>query len=129
MNMMKPKPITKILSKGIDKRPDTKYNIEERTRVVLKTRKGANMYILFDTNEDIHLIDDENELMHELWNLCFAWTNDERYCGDMNYNALFISCLKERDFGDIAQVFKCDKSSSDFLLVEVGETVPLTRIY
>lgn len=87
------------------------------------------MYILFDTEGDPHIIEEEDELKRELLNLCFAWTNDDSYCGEMDYSALFNWCLAKRDFGDIAQVFKCNKSSIGFSLVEVGETVSLKRIY
>ena len=87
------------------------------------------MYILFDTKGDTHIIEEEDELKRELLNLCFAWTNDSLYHGKMDYSALFNWCLEKRDFGDIAQVFKCNKSNLDFSLIEVGETVSLTRIY
>lgn len=87
------------------------------------------MYILLDTKDDFHLIDDEDELKRELMNLCFAWTNDSLYCEEMDYNALYNWCLEKHDFGDIAQVFECNKSSLGFSLIEVGETVSLKRIY
>ena len=87
------------------------------------------MYILFDTKGDTHIIEEEDELNRELMNLCFAWTNDERYCGEMDYDALFNWCRNGHDFGDIAQVFECNKSSLGFSLIEVGETVSLKRIY
>lgn len=87
------------------------------------------MYILFDTEGHSHFIEDEKELDRELLNLCFRWTNDDRYCDDMEYKELFHSCRDNHDFGDIAQVFKCDKSEIGFYLTEVGETVSLTRIY
>ena len=87
------------------------------------------MYILFDTNGDPHIIEEEDELNLELLSLCFTWTHDSSYCGEMDYNALFNWCLEKHDSGDIAQVFKCDKSIIGFWLTKVGETVPLTRIY
>ena len=87
------------------------------------------MYILFDTEGDTHIIEEEDELKRELLNLCFAWTNDSLYHGKMDYNTLFNWCLEKRDFGDIAQVFKCGKSNFDFSGVGVGETVSLKRIY
>lgn len=87
------------------------------------------MYILFDTEGNSHFIEDERELDRELLKLCFAWTNDDRYEDDMDYKALFNSCRENHDFGDIAQVFKCDKSEIGFYLTEVGETITLTRIY
>ena len=87
------------------------------------------MYILLDTEGNAHFIEEEDELNRELLNLCFRWTNDPIYCGEMDYNALFNSCRENHDFGDIAQVFKYDKSEVSFWLTEVGETISLTRIY
>ena len=86
------------------------------------------MYILFDTEGYPHLIEDEKELNRELLNLCFAWTNDDRYHEEMDYSALFNWCREEHDFGDIAQVFECNKSDP-FYLANVGDTISLTRIY
>ena len=79
------------------------------------------MYILFDTNGDPHIIEEEDELNLELLSLCFTWTHDSSYCGEMDYNALFNWCLEKHDFGDNAII--------GFWLTKVGETVPLTRIY
>lgn len=87
------------------------------------------MYILFDTEGNSHLIEDERELDRELLTLCFKWTNDDIYCGEKDYNTLFNECREKHNFGDIAQVFKCNKSEIGFYLTEVGETISLTRIY
>lgn len=86
------------------------------------------MYMMIDTKGDVHFLTEETDLRRELLNLCFIWTNDERYDSELNYKELYEECWDNEDFGDIAQVFRCDKTELGFDLMEVGETAHFTRI-
>lgn len=87
------------------------------------------MYILFDGKGNSHFIEKESELLRELMNACFCWVNNEQYVGEMTYNELFNWCHDSHNFGDIAQVFECNKTELEFSLTQVGDTIKLTRIY
>ena len=63
------------------------------------------MYLV-KTNGKIIECEDIAEVKHELMIACAIWRYDGYYVGNETVEELYNECWKDKDFGDIAQVYE-----------------------
>ena len=95
----------------------------------LTTAKEENMYLLINECNRYQLFKTEDEMLRKLKALTFEWCEDPRYEGD-DFMALYHECLQNKNFGDIAMVYKINEDApfTRFDYADVGQSFTLTRI-
>lgn len=80
-----------------------------------------------DSQNEIYLVDTWDEVIRLVKNATFAWCNDPIYEG-CPWDELFHECLKDKDFGDIVNVFEVQNDQMEILFPERGQTFEIKRI-